>query len=388
MTPRLRFPADIGLDRFIEEYWQRKPLLLRKAIDPAQLQFEADELAGMACEEGIESRLIRQLGDTDWQLQHGPLDEAVFATLPDSHWTLLVQDVDKHVPEVADLLDAVDFLPDWRIDDIMISYATDRGGVGPHTDNYDVFLIQAQGQRRWRISERDHQDADLLPDCPLRVLREFHSSEDWVLEPGDVLYLPPRVGHWGTAVGECMTWSIGMRGPSSHELAQAWIAHRAESEPAGYFQDQLHADRAIGCAITDNEFAAAAELVRSTLPQADRTFRHWFGCHVTEPKPDLEILPPEHTIDAATLRRALADGETLRRHPWARFARIELDADTLALCSQGECHELPRAQAPLLDLVSAQRRIDPQRIEALTGQPGLFDWLALLFNRGLLQFDD
>jgi len=141
MRPTLCFTGEISLDDFIGTYWQRRPLLLRQAIDPGLLDLPAEELAGLACEEGVESRLIQLHAEADWSLQHGPFDDGAFAALPEANWTLLVQDVDKYVTQVADVLEAFDFLPDWRIDDIMISYAVDGGGVGPHTDNYDVFLI-------------------------------------------------------------------------------------------------------------------------------------------------------------------------------------------------------------------------------------------------------
>lgn len=204
MTLELTF-REISRERFLDEYWQKRPALLRQALPREVLALPPDELAGLACEPEVESRLVRQTGETDWALRHGPFDAEDFVDLPPSHWTLLVQDVDKHLPEVATLLEAFDFVPDWRLDDIMISYAVDGGGVGPHTDNYDVFLVQAAGTRRWRLSHREFTEKDLLDSCPLRVLREFPVDEDWLLEPGDVLYLPPKVGHWGTAVGECMT---------------------------------------------------------------------------------------------------------------------------------------------------------------------------------------
>ena len=388
MIPTLHFPEQCSREQFLDQYWQRKPLLMRGAIDPALLQFDPGELAGMACEDGIESRLIRQLGDTDWQLQHGPLEETAFSELPESDWTLLVQDVDKHVPEVADVLDAFDFLPDWRIDDIMISFAADQGGVGPHTDNYDVFLIQAQGTRRWRLSERIYQDDDLLDDCPLRVLREFDTDYDWELHPGDVLYLPPRMAHWGTAVGECMTWSVGMRGPSDSELASAWLESVTLDRPRRYFRDSLESSRASDCHISHDEFATAARLISALSPHDSPEFRRWFACYVTEPKPDLEIEAPSETLSAGQLRQAVDNATGLRRHPWARFASIRLEDDAIGLCSQGQCFELAREHAELLSLVCRHRRLAADTLRAQPEQAALWEWLSQLFNRGLLILDD
>jgi 50S ribosomal protein L16 3-hydroxylase len=363
-------------------------LLLRQAIDPERLQLPADELAGLACEEGVESRLIRQAGETDWVLQHGPLAEDVFATLPDSRWTLLVQDVDKFIPEVADLLDAFDFLPDWRIDDIMISYAVDQGGVGPHTDNYDVFLVQAQGRRRWRLSDRDYDHAQLLPDCPLRVLREFHTSEDWILEPGDVLYLPPRVAHWGTAEGECVTWSVGMRGPSQAELLEAWLDHLAERASPRHFHDAMAPGRRPPSGITATELDTARRLMLELMPRDDDVFRRWFGEFVTEPKPGFEVMPPQDRLSPDELRTAVAGGMPLRRHPWARFACIRLlDDRGAALCAQGACFDASPALAPAVELLATQRRLAPAQLLCLPQQEMLWPWLEVLYSRGLLLAD-
>jgi len=166
----------------------------------------------MACEEGIESRLIIGTADNShWSVEHGPLNEERFGSLPDQYWTILVQDVDKYLPKAAALVDQFRFLPSWRIDDLMISYAEDQGSVGPHTDSYDVFLIQLQGKRLWKISDKIYTDDDLIADSEIRVLDNFEQSEEWLLKPGDILYLPPHIAHWGIAQGPCMTGSVGFQ---------------------------------------------------------------------------------------------------------------------------------------------------------------------------------
>jgi len=386
MHAELRFPPGLDLGRFLRDYWQRRPLLLRDAIDPALLGFPPEELAGLACEEGVESRLIRQHTDTEWHLDHGPLDERLFSQLPDSHWTLLVQDVDKHVPQVAGILEAFSFLPDWRLDDIMISYAPEQGGVGPHTDNYDVFLIQAQGQRRWRLSDRDYSHQDLLEDCPLRVLRKFDTSEDHILNPGDVLYLPPGLAHWGTAIGECMTWSVGMRGPSQHELLDAWLQYRGNGGNDHHLHDQLIPGRDPVAGILDGEFAQARALMSGLLPQDDAEFRRWFGCFVTEPKPDFEIEAPDTRVSTAQVRARVSAGEALLRHPWARFACATLGG-VPALFAQGECFAAPGELAHAVARICDQRRLTADALAQMQPQQMLWPWLTRLFNRGLLTFD-
>ncbi len=386
MIPPLIF-RDVSRQRFLAEYWQRRAVVLRQALSPECLKLAPDELAGLACEPDIESRLICRTGDTEWSLQHGPFDETVFGTLPERGWTLLVQDVDKHLPDVAALLDAFDFIPDWRLDDIMISYAVDGGGVGPHIDHYDVFLIQAAGRRRWRLSDRAFTEEDLLEDCPLRVLRGFPVDEDWVLEPGDVLYLPPRVGHWGTALGECMTWSVGMRGPSDAELMAAWAAHLAQGERP-HLGDSIKGPVENPTRLSRQDIANACSLMQGGVPQDDAAFRRWLGGYLTEPKPGFEIDPCERPTSAEQSAHWRTEGRWLYRHPWARFALLETDADTLTLCCQGEALDVDKALAPALAVLCRQRQLPIDRLP-LPPNPDLLDaLLAELVTRGWLQSDE
>lgn len=207
--------GDISREEFLADYWQKKPLLIRSAIADFEPPIDGDELAGLALEQDVESRLI--IGE-DWKLEHGPFAEERFSSLPDSHWTLLVQAVDLWVPEVAELLKHFDFLPPWRIDDIMVSYAEDGGSVGPHFDYYDVFLIQGSGRRRWQIGEACNADTPLLKNTELKILEQFSPMAEWVLEPGDMLYLPPKIAHHGVAIGDCTTFSVGFRAPAATEM--------------------------------------------------------------------------------------------------------------------------------------------------------------------------
>ena len=202
--------ADLDVDAFLRDFWQQKPLLLRKAFAAWSNPLDPDELAGLACEPGVESRLITQSGDR-WGLEHGPLAEERFGRMDKAPWTLLVQAVDHHVPEVAALLEPFRFIPNWRVDDVMVSYAVDGGGVGAHSDNYDVFLVQGLGQRRWQVGARCDHTTQLLPHDDLRLLASFEPTGEWILDPGDILYVPPGVPHNGIAVGDdCMTYSIGL----------------------------------------------------------------------------------------------------------------------------------------------------------------------------------
>ncbi|RDL43061.1 cupin domain-containing protein [Marinomonas piezotolerans] len=209
--------AGMSLRTFITEYWQKKPLLIRGGAKDIDLPITADELAGLAMEEEVESRIVMEHGDTPWQLLQGPFSEEDFAQLPEKDWTLLVQACDHWVPEVQALRERFNFLPSWRVDDIMISYATEGGSVGPHYDQYDVFLIQMAGQRRWQVLAPEQFTDTPLNDVSLHILDQFDvdPEQDWVLEPGDILYLPPNFAHNGRSLdNDCMTFSVGFRAPS------------------------------------------------------------------------------------------------------------------------------------------------------------------------------
>jgi 50S ribosomal protein L16 3-hydroxylase len=212
--------------QFLATYWQKKPLLIRQAFPDFTPQLDSDDIAGLACDQLAESRLVTgSYPEHDWKLRYGPFSEKDFADFPRTGWTLLVQDVEKHYPPLQDLMRQFDFLPRWRVDDLMASVAGPGGSVGPHVDQYDVFLLQADGSRRWQIAESF--DEELLPNCELSVLRHFQPEQEWILERGDVLYLPPGVAHHGVALEQGMTWSIGMRAPGAADLFQTygeWMA--------------------------------------------------------------------------------------------------------------------------------------------------------------------
>ena len=289
----LQFPAGIDRDGFLRDYWQRRPLLLRAALPPDSFPVSPEELAGLACETEFESRLIVEHPPASRELRHGPFDEGDFAALPETRWTLLVQDVDKYLPQVARLLDSFDFVPGWRMDDIMISYATDQGGVGPHTDAYDVFLMQALGRRRWRLSHRHYTDADLIPGLEQRILAHFETDEEWVLEPGDILYLPPGVAHWGIAEGDCMTYSLGFRSPSQQEIAADWFQYLVALTGETRLTDPRDLRVDSPAELTRGVQLHAAQLLADLPGTGSQAFRLWLGGYLTESKPQFQILPPD-----------------------------------------------------------------------------------------------
>jgi 50S ribosomal protein L16 3-hydroxylase len=245
---------------FMRRHWQKKPLLVRGAIPGFRPLLDRTELFELAGREDAESRLVMQQGRA-WRLQRGPLARKALPPLKQAAWTLLVQGVDLHDARAHALLQRFRFVPDARLDDLMISYATDQGGVGPHFDSYDVFLLQAQGHRRWRIGRQ--RDFSLVDGVPLKILRNFEAEQEFVLEPGDMLYLPPRYAHDGVAVGgDCQTYSIGFRAPAQGELARE-LLQRLADEAAEEGAARIYAD-------PGQEPVAAP----AAIPQALQAFAH------------------------------------------------------------------------------------------------------------------
>ncbi len=268
-------------DEFLTDYWQKKPLLIRDAIPDFVSPIDGDDLAAMSLEPEIESRLI--IGD-DYQLEHGPFDETRFQELPEDNWTLLVQAVDLWVPEVAKLRDYFNFLPSWRIDDIMISYAEDGGNVGPHKDNYDVFLLQGQGSRRWQICESDIGEATSKIGTSLKILDNFFATDDWVLNTGDMLYLPPKTAHHGVALGECTTFSVGFRAPTSIEMLDDLATELLSRDllPEHLIDPPLTA-RGSAQPIS-KEYIHQVKVMLLNLLNDDQMLGEWFAQFMTQPK--------------------------------------------------------------------------------------------------------
>lgn len=200
-------------DDFLQSVWQQQPRLYRQALPGFTSPISPEELAGLACEQGVHSRLVMEQDDgREWLLSYGPFTEDTFLGLPATHYSLLVSECEKWIPELRELVQLFEFIPKWRLDDLMISYAPDFGSVGPHIDDYDVFLIQAAGQRKWSIMDEFQDDPGILPEQDLAIMSDFQCDREWILEPGDMLYLPPRIAHHGVAMGDgCMTYSVGFR---------------------------------------------------------------------------------------------------------------------------------------------------------------------------------
>jgi len=277
------FPVlgDISAEEFLAEYWQKKPLLIRNAIPNFQPPVDGNDLAGLSLEPEVESRLV--VGK-DWQIEHGPFDEQRLQNLPEKDWTLLVQAVDLWVPEVAEILNYFGFLPRWRIDDIMVSYAADGGNVGPHFDNYDVFLLQGEGQREWSVGGRcDHHSA-LLPNANLRILANEQFTEKWTLNCGDMLYIPPKYSHHGVAIGDCTTYSIGFRAPTVTEMLDDLTTELiSKGDSNDVLTDPLLTPEMATQSISSEYLQQIRSLLNQTLDD-DELLLNWFAQFMTQPK--------------------------------------------------------------------------------------------------------
>lgn len=371
------------IDRFLGEHWQKQPLLIRNPWAAWSNPVDPSELAGLACEEDVESRLIEQKSK-GWRVSHGPFPESRFAKLGKRPWTLLVQAVDQHVPDVTALLEPFRFVPNWRVDDVMVSYASDGGGVGPHYDHYDVFLIQGLGRRRWRVGGPCDGATPLLPHDDLRLLAAFEAREEWVLEPGDILYLPPGFAHDGVAIGEdCMTYSVGFRAPSRADLISDWCDHLVD----GLEEEDRYADPDLVVQGNPGEIAPAAidrlhALVTERLADRD-AFARWFGTYNSAPKYADRDWAPEEAVAVEGLREALDAGVPLVRNPASRFSFVRREAGAVILFVDGQSFDCAGDAAALAMRICAHGEIgDVGGAEALALVAALVDQGSLALDEG------
>ncbi len=360
-------PLGMSPTEFLRDYWQKRPLLIRNAFPDFVTPVMPEDLAGLACEEAALSRIVMHDKASDgWTVRTGPFAEEEFPGMPHHDWTLLVQDVDKWDPDIRALLDHFDFLPRWRIDDVMISFAAPGGSVGAHVDQYDVFLLQAQGHRRWQIDAseamgKDRPSSAFREGVELKLLREFHPTHDWVLGPGDMLYLPPNVPHHGVAEDACLTFSVGMRAPSAAELL-------------GDFVDTLLADADESVRYRDDDLAppkdpneidaeamqrAIAGLNALRMNDPER-LGDWFGRFMTLYRSVGENLMPDPPRSRIEIEFDLQQGALLQRHPWTRVAWRRCAASKATgksalakLYVAGQIHALPLADARTLAAADA-----------------------------------
>ena len=318
-------PLGMSAADFLRDYWQKRPLLIRNAFPGFESPITPDDLGALSLEASALSRLILWDRRTDrWTVETGPLPGDRFERVPERDWTLLVQDVDKWDPDVRALIDRFVALPRWRIDDVMISFAVEGGSVGAHIDQYDVFLLQGLGHRHWQIDANPAQSAEFREDAPIKLLKRFTPSHEWTLGPGDMLYLPPGLGHHGVALDPCLTFSLGMRAPSKAELIEDFALELASR--AGERERYADPDLAVPTDAFEID-AQALERVKRTLggmagdTAADEALlRRWFGRFITRYRASGDIKPPRKPPTRAEFDAAIAGGGTAQRHPFSRVA--------------------------------------------------------------------
>jgi len=327
-----------GLDskEFISHYWQKKPCVIRNAFPGFESPVSPEELAGLACEQDVHCRLVVEKdGESPWQLRYGPFEDDDFLALPETHYSLLVSECEKWLPELGELLDQFRFIPDWRIDDLMLSYAPEHGSVGPHIDEYDVFLLQALGTRRWLYTESRPSNDELIPNLELAILRNFEAEHDIVLNPGDMLYLPPGCAHHGIALERCMTYSIGFRAPDAVSTFESFALEieRLGSGVPRYRDPDLELERH-HAEITDNEIDRFRALTIEMLDQSGDLWRDAVGKMLS----DSSLGQEDDTEQPVYISDLQACGWV--RHPETRMF-YHCAPNSIRFYYNGRMHELP-----------------------------------------------
>lgn len=372
-------PLGMPPEDFLRDYWQKRPLLIRNAFPDFESPLTPEDLAGLACEDTALSRIARYDRANDaWSIRSGPFAEEEFPGMPHQDWTLLVQDVDKWDPDVRALLDDFDFLPRWRMDDIMISFAAPGGSVGAHIDQYDVFLLQGQGHRRWLIDTAPNPDETYLEDVPLRLLKHFKPNQDWVLAPGDMLYLPPGVPHHGIAEDACLTISVGLRAPSSAELLGDFVdTLTCDADESVRYSDPDLAPPEDLCEIDATAMTRAVEALNKLRMNDPERLGDWFGRFISLYRSAGVPLDPDPPRSRIEIEFDLQQGAVLARHPWTRAAwRRSTEHKRIGkLYIAGQIHALPLADASLM---AAAQTLDADDYASLSpdGQALVIDLLG------------
>jgi 50S ribosomal protein L16 3-hydroxylase len=365
----LHWPRGLDAARFLQRHWQKEPLLVRGAFPGFRDGLPRSRLAALAGRDDVESRLVSHVRRRDgdrYRVDHGPLGRRSLARLDRPDATLLVQGVNLHVPKVQPVLDAFGFIPLARRDDLMVSDASPGGGVGPHVDAYDVFLLQARGRRLWRIA-RSFDDT-LLEDAPLKLLATFEAEDEFLLEPGDFLYLPPGVAHDGIALDACATWSIGFRAPSAGELLQGWLSFVED----GFERDERYADPDLqaqrsGAWLSD-QFVERARGLLGRAAFDRQLFERFLGEYLTEPKPHVRFRAPARPASIGVF------GMRMQRNGIALATATAMLHRADQVFMNGESRRLPAAAMRAAVLLADRRALEPASRHDPALVDALYDW--------------
>lgn len=369
---------ELSQSEFLQQYWQKKPLLIKQGFKNFSDPISPEELAGLAVEECIESRIITN-NNNQWQAHHGPFED--FSLLTESHSTLLVQAVDHWHADSEMLLAPFRFIPNWRIDDLMISYSTPKGGVGPHLDQYDVFIIQGQGKRHWRVGMPSSRLQEVVPCKDLLQITQFDACIDAVLEPGDILYIPPGCPHEGYAVENAINYSVGFRAPNQVELLSSFCDYLIDGE-LGTIR---YSDPELGLRDNSGELQLGEiEKIKTLMSNAlncPATFSRWLGENLSQAKHETQIEPLEDPYTEQEVKNLLLDDMTFMRSGGVRILYQKMDG-CLLLSIDGENIELPIDSITWVPLFSDFTSVTSDQLKSSINCSHLIKTMSTLINEG------
>ena len=370
----MSFELAIDWPTFLATYWQKKPVVIRQAFADFQDPISPDELAGLAMENEVDSRLVSQTAE-GWQVAHGPFKD--FDHLTESHWSLLVQAVNHWHPAAAELMQPFRALSDWRMDDLMISFSVPDGGVGPHLDQYDVFIIQGAGRRRWRVGNNDVV-AQHSPHPDLLQVAPFEAIIDEVLEPGDLVYIPPGFPHEGYSLENSLNYSVGFRAPSGKELLSGFADYvLAQELGSRRYQDPGLTLRGDAASVLPEEVDNLRAMMNELVNSAD--FTPWLGEFLSQSRHELDIAPPQPAYQEDEVRDALQEGTPLQRIGGLKV--LQLGSHTFI---NGE--RFSRVAPDFLHLLAATTEIDSEQLLSVIEQQNVLTQLTGLINAGYWHF--
>ncbi len=374
----------VSKQTFLAEYWNKKPIVLKGAVPNFNDPIDANELAGLAMEEVVESRIVSRI-DEQWQVEHGPFSE--FDHLPETHWSLLVQGVDRWVEEVSELRALVDFLPKWQIDDVMVSFSTEKGGVGAHLDQYNVFILQGSGKRRWQVGEVDTSLVQHEEATDLLQLKEFEISIDEILEPGDLLYIPPFAPHLGDTIEAAMSYSIGFRAPSKTELLTSFADYIFENELGKPRFNYLGSDSLTtqsksdaNSAISSDELLQLRQFMLETLNNGQ--FEHFAHQFLTEPTRELDITPSEHEWTESQLLQLLQSEQVELCKTLGLQTSYQLTDKELQFFCNGMYFKLEASQLNFITILHDSEKLTSNSLKSSFSKLENITLLTTLINTG------
>jgi len=365
MENNLTLLGGLSVKEFLRDYWQKKPLLIRQAIPGFTGLLNQQQLVELACTPDVQARLVTHKRGL-WHLQHGPFEMEQLSLAGKTKWTVLVQGVNHYLPQATELLKCFNFIPYTRLDDLMVSYAPKNGGVGPHFDSYDVFLLQGSGHRHWQISQQN--DHTLVDGAPLRNLQNFIVEQEWILGPGDMLYLPPHCAHNGIAVDDCMTYSIGFRTPSHQELGEQFLVYQQDKLCLdGMYTDPDLKEQKHPSEIS-TEMLQQVEHIIKQIKWGKSDIARFLGSYLSEPKSHIFFDPPDKPLTPKRFQKVILD------------TGLALDLRTLMLCHNdtifinGEVHCVDKESYRTLRVLADQRHYDAALNYSTAAMSLLYQW--------------